>query len=428
MDRLLIERIEGRILVGVIMFVTIMILVGWVAINEPARMAAFEELNRGRSIERGAALFAANCSSCHGVEGLGQAGRAPALNNPHLFGYDFLAPVNGEIALLQRQQADLSSQIEELQQEREALFTEAGAGVSEERLDEISERIPAIDDQVAEFEARIEEIDAELEPMIAEREELVAQLQPAIDAGYLPGIEAAREAGGIEYTNFLAGESSRLAQLGWGGDLNSFVVTTLIHGRPGSAEVWGGNQMAAWSQLAGGSLRMDEINDIANYVLNWDQGDNWALDDLYAVQQFGKLPADSALVSTGDGAESVGTDVDAIVAELENYEGDAERGEALYTGASRTELSQRLGCSACHAGGLQAPDTEENWTTAQDVRINDPENSGHTVESYLIESIVLPDEYIVPTYTSGIMPGNFGDIMGYQDMADVLAYLESFAN
>ena len=37
MNRLIIERIEGRILVGITMFVAIMILVGWVAINEPAR-------------------------------------------------------------------------------------------------------------------------------------------------------------------------------------------------------------------------------------------------------------------------------------------------------------------------------------------------------------------------------------------------------
>jgi len=86
MNRLIIERIEGRILLGITMFASIMILIGWVAINEPARMASFELQHIGRATERGAELYAANCSTCHGTDGRGIAGRAPAINNPQLFG------------------------------------------------------------------------------------------------------------------------------------------------------------------------------------------------------------------------------------------------------------------------------------------------------------------------------------------------------
>ena len=78
MDRLIIESIEGRLMLGVTMFVAIMILIGWIMINEPARMASFEEQHIGRSIEQGAELFAANCSTCHGKGGFGIPGRAPA--------------------------------------------------------------------------------------------------------------------------------------------------------------------------------------------------------------------------------------------------------------------------------------------------------------------------------------------------------------
>lgn len=428
MNRLLIERIEGRILVGVVMFAAIMILVGWVAINEPSRMAAFEQLNLGRSIERGAEKYASLCSSCHGVEGYGQAGRAPALNNPHLFGYDYLAEINGEIAILQRTQVDLEQQIAELQAERDELFTEAGSDPGEERLTEITTRIPEIDTEIADLEARVAELDEQIAPLVEERLAQLDALQPAIDTGYLPGFAAAQEAGGLTFTNFISDQSSRLVQVGWGGELNGYIVTTLIHGRPGSAGLWNGNMMAAWSQQAGGSLRPDEIQDIANYIQNWDKGENWTLEDLYAVQQFGKLQADAELVSTSSDVDAVGTDVDAIVASLEGVTGDATRGEAIYSGQSRTELNARLGCSACHAGGVQAPATEENWTTAQNVRINEADNSGHTAQSYLIESIVLPNEYIAPGYSSGIMPEVFGSQMSVQDMADVLAYLESFAN
>ena len=77
MHRMLIERIENRILVGIIAFVGIMVLVGWVAINENARMASFSRQYDARSIERGAELFAGSCSTCHGTDGLGILGRAP---------------------------------------------------------------------------------------------------------------------------------------------------------------------------------------------------------------------------------------------------------------------------------------------------------------------------------------------------------------
>ena len=95
MNLLFIRTIEGRILAGITMFVGMMILVGWVAINEEARMQAFVRQHTGRSIERGAELFASLCSECHGEEGYGAGDRAPGLNNPHLFGYDPVGSADG---------------------------------------------------------------------------------------------------------------------------------------------------------------------------------------------------------------------------------------------------------------------------------------------------------------------------------------------
>ena len=64
------KSIDGKILSGIVMFVAIMILIGWVAINEEARMQSFVVQHTGRSIERGAELFASLCVECHGEEGL----------------------------------------------------------------------------------------------------------------------------------------------------------------------------------------------------------------------------------------------------------------------------------------------------------------------------------------------------------------------
>src|SRR5512145_3038504 len=99
-------KIENRVLAGIVAFVTMMVLLGWAAINEGGRMAAFDQTYNARAIEQGGALFAANCTTCHGANGLGGA-KAPALNNPQLFGVDFFPEITREINALQVERADL---------------------------------------------------------------------------------------------------------------------------------------------------------------------------------------------------------------------------------------------------------------------------------------------------------------------------------
>lgn len=441
MNRLLIERIEGRILVGIVMFVAIMILIGWVGINEPARMASFEQQHLGRSIERGAELFAANCSTCHGADGRGIAGRAPGLNNPHLFGYNYLAEVNNEIARRERQANDLQVQISELNAEREALFAEIASGPTQERQAEIVARISEIDDLVnpdveGSIPARIETFQEELVPLREERETQLAQLEDARFANYLPGLDAARaraeeQNSPIIVTNYITDSTSRLGQAGWGGDLRGYITTTLVHGRPGSQYIWGaGNQMVAWAQTGGGPLRGDQIDDIVNYILNWDQGDDWSTEDLFAVNQFARVPADSALVTAGgDGPEAVGTDVEEILAAFEEITPDAARGELLYNGQERAQAQPVvLGCSGCHLGGAQAPDTVMTWDNTVNIRLDEAQFAGYTPEQYLIESIVNPNAYVVPPYASGVMPQNYNEQLSVQDVADIIAYLRTYSS
>jgi mono/diheme cytochrome c family protein len=461
MNRLLIESVEGRILTGIVMFFSIMVLIGWVWINEPSRMAEFEEQHLGRSIERGAELFASNCSECHGPNGLGVAGRAPALNNPHMFGYSYVAEVNGEIGRLQRNIQDIEERMTELRLEREDLLNELGAeDISDEREAEITERIGEINAQIAppadatdtDAEAtpeadsgdqdlplivQVENIRTELEPLLAEREALLSELQPAFINNYLPELEAHRELAEeeenpLELTNYIATDSSRLAQVEWGGDLRSYIVTTLVHGRPGSTDVWNGNAMAAWSQLAGGPLRQDQIEDLTSYILNWDQGTSWTTDDLFAVNQFARVKADAARIVTTDGevdaaSAPIGRDVEEALASLEGLTGDAARGEQLYNGNAQTGTQPPavLGCSGCHTGGAVGPATVGTWSRTQNERLTEPEFSDYTVEEYLVESIVRPDAYVVEGYTEGAMLQVYGEQMTPQDMADVLAYLES---
>jgi hypothetical protein len=105
-------NVQNKILLGIASFVGIMLLVGWVAINEPARMSVFTEQWHGRSVERGAELYLNNCTTCHGSDGEGLAGVAPALKNPMFFLTDNPAKVaNDALKALTDQQKVLQDSL-----------------------------------------------------------------------------------------------------------------------------------------------------------------------------------------------------------------------------------------------------------------------------------------------------------------------------
>ena len=252
MGRLLfIKTIEGRILAGITMFVGMMILVGWVAINEEARMQSFVRQHTGRSIERGAELFASLCSECHGEEGYGADNRAPGLNNPHLFGFDPVGLQTAAITFANRTLVRLNKDVDRLVAE----LTDAENPPSAERQDEIIA-------EIAELEAQIEEQQLVIEAAVAERIAILGTLDRAVENGLFPQwetIEDSDRTADNEVEVFFNANGTRLSQVGWAGDLHGYVVTTLIHGRPGSASVYpSGTGMAAWAQTAGGPLRQDQ--------------------------------------------------------------------------------------------------------------------------------------------------------------------------
>lgn len=377
-ERMLVGKIENRITVGIVCFVGIMVLLGWAAINEGGRMVALEETYYARSIEQGASLFATNCSRCHGPDGRGLAGYAPALNSPVLFGYDFFP--------------EITRQINDLEAEQVALRAENNSA-------------DTTDTRKTEIAARLTEIDTEIQSLTDER---APQVQAAIDLGYDPQ------------------RPSRLENLGWVGTRDAFILTTLIHGRPVSINYWQ-NAMPAWSQTAGGPLRMDQLEDLANYILNWDKGDQWTLDDLFAVKQFPIEPIDP--INAGpleDLPDPVGTDVTAVVTQLETVTGDPARGDQLYHNQASSQLRQKLACSGCHiqTANSTGPMSDGTLTRVQEVRLNDPVLAGYTPEQYLVQSILQPGAYVAPGFQN-LMLANFGERISLQDLADLIAYLET---
>lgn len=123
----------------------------------------------------------------------------------------------------------------------------------------------------------------------------------------------------------------------------------------------------------------------------------------------------------------VGTNIERILTALETLDGDPVNGQLLYNGEAPGADGRVLGCSGCHDNGEIAPLTEGTWTRWDEIRRHDPVLADYTFERYIVESIVLPWDYSVPEYPDFRigMPNNFGDRLSFQDLADLIIYLES---
>ena len=88
------------------------------------------------------------------------------------------------------------------------------------------------------------------------------------------------------------------------------------------------------------------------------------------------------------------------------------------------QISQLNGCIGCHSlekgGQLVGP----SWYGAANHAIGRVE--GESPAYYLYQSIVNSGAYVVPTYPSGVMPQNYGEILSSEDLGNLVAYLLTF--
>jgi cytochrome c2 len=116
-----------------------------------------------------------------------------------------------------------------------------------------------------------------------------------------------------------------------------------------------------------------------------------------------KPAASAALPSTGD----LTATVNGLPA------GDADSGAKLFAS---------IGCSACHGlekdQRLVGPSFYGLWGRAG------ASVDGLGAREYLYQSIVLPNEHVVDTYQSNLMPQNYSVVLNAQQVADLLAYIE----
>ncbi len=206
----------------------------------------------------------------------------------------------------------------------------------------------------------------------------------------------------------------RLAEINWAGSVHDYILATVSGGRPRASAAFSQypQRMPTWSQDFGGPLRDDQIQYIVAYVMNW------------APALANATPAPTQTIVP------VGTDITQKLPA-----GDASAGQ---------KVVQTAGCTACHISQGGAATVGPNWQPAADnnnqgagtraaLRISGADYKGKakTGDEYLFESVVAPDAYIVPgnaIYGPGgisIMPHTFATTLSAQNMADLIAYLDT---
>ena len=110
--------------------------------------------------------------------------------------------------------------------------------------------------------------------------------------------------------------------------------------------------------------------------------------------------------------------------DIELPEGDSTRGKSR---------AIQFRCAVCHIQGAFGPRFETagglpSILERGELRIADPayEGSASTNREYIIESVLLPEVYVIPGEWVEKMPTDYADSVTEQDLADIIAWLSTF--
>lgn len=291
-----------------------------------------------------------------------------------------------------------------------ALGVCAAAGISDIAADTLKER----DDQ---FNGRL--IEAGANNYIQQCSRCHGVQGKGVD-GQGPAISSLNFLGGPKFVNGKAEQdasgnvinypSQRLKDLGYGGTIEQYVASVTAAGMPvKSSAIWGAPH-PVFSNLYGGPLRPDQVDNVTRFVINWKKQPFTVgvIDSLKPGSESGPAPTPAPLTPA------------------------QEAGKAVYLGAA--------GCTACHAvkgvgnQGGTGPALSKIYADAKTI-ITSPEykaagGKATTPEDYIKESILVPNQYIYPDCpqgpcAAGVMPQTFATTIKADDLANLVQFLSS---
>lgn len=273
----------GKVVWGIGALVLTLALFVGLSMIEDYRMQAQTANWDGRSIEKGAEIFANNCASCHNPDGSGQLGRAPALNSHYFF-------------------------------------------------------------------------------------------------------------------------SQRLKDLGFSGSQHAFIAGTVAAGRPSNTQGQWSAVMPTWGAEFGGPLRADQVDAVADFIMNWESTALEQTPEEDPWQPFINAPTTGYTVTVPT----------------------ADTGPAEGVVRAPSELFTAMACSGCH--NINEPQTQQsrgpvgpNLGNLADIAAEEAPDM--TPEEYVIQSITDPSAHIAEGYSGGIMPPNFAERMSPEEIQGLAEWL-----
>ena len=196
-------------------------------------------------------------------------------------------------------------------------------------------------------------------------------------------------------------DGSRLDSIGWTGTTADYLRLTISAGRPvPSAGTTYPQRMPTWGDEYGGPLRKDQVNSLVSFIMNWEKT---------ALAEANATPAPVVI--------GFGTDITPA-----QPAGDAIKGATLATAK---------GCAGCHITAAVGPawlasSEQPGIGTRAATRYTESAYTGKatSAEQYLVESIVQPGAHVAAGFNN-IMPATFGQSLAAQDVADLVAYMQT---
>ncbi len=213
-------------------------------------------------------------------------------------------------------------------------------------------------------------------------------------------------------------ETGRIKDVDFTGSLRQYVKLTIAAGRPSKQQSQWPVRMPTWGADYGGPYRDDQIEEIVDYVMNWEESAlaQTPYEDPWRCFEDVPVPCDEQgfvglLKRAGLTPEEY---MAGLPAEAQPTPPPARPPEILFA---------EMGCSGCHvlskanAAGAVGPDLDPLPQVAGE-RI-----PGMSPEEYVYQSIVDPDAHIVEGFPAGVMPTNYAQRMSEEEIRSLVDWL-----
>lgn len=232
--------------------------------------------------------------------------------------------------------------------------------------------------------------------------------------------------------------TQRLEDVGWAGSLEQYVALTLHAGRPSKVDTQWVNVMPTWGNEFGGPLRADQIEHLVAYVLNWEEDalaqtpeeDPWQFFQDSLARQLPYDPSEPGFDAKVQAAIAAAEAAGAVNYSIGGVEAQPPSGDAAVSEGPRDPeaLFTSMGCIGCH--NLNEPQTDDIRGPVGPNLGNLAEHAadrvaGQDAQTYVHNSIVNTNEYVVEGYTAGIMPQNFSEQMTEEEINLLVDWLLS---